>query len=40
MSTIVRFMDLLLVALLVGAMFGIWFGFDPVGLSAAAYIEL
>lgn len=36
MSTIIRFMDLPLVALLVGAMFGI----DPVGLSTAPYIEL
>jgi len=38
-STIIRFLDLLLVALLVGAMFGIWVGFDPAGLSAATYVE-
>lgn len=37
--TVVRFIDLLLVALLVGTMFGIWIGFNPAGLSASTYIE-
>ena len=37
--TLIRFIDLLLVALLVGTMFGIWIGFDPAGLSAATYVE-
>ena len=38
-ATIIRFVDLLLVALLVGAIFGIWIGFNPAGLSAATYVE-
>ena len=37
--TIIHFINLLLVALLVGTMFGIWIGFDPAGLSAATYVE-
>ena len=39
-ATIIRFVDLLLVALVVGAMFGIWLGYDPAGLSVATYVEL
>lgn len=35
----VRFFDLLLMSLLVGTMFGIWFGFNPSKLSPATYIE-
>ena len=38
-ATIIRFIDLLLVALLAGTTFGIWLGFNPGGLSAATYIE-
>lgn len=38
-ATIISFIDLLLVALLVGTMFGIWIGFDPAGLSAITYVE-
>ena len=38
-ATIIRFADLLLVGLLVGAMFGIWIGFNPAGLSPATYVE-
>ena len=38
-ATIIRFVDLLLVALLVGAIFGIWIGFNPTGLSPATYVE-
>jgi len=35
----IRFVLLLLVALLVGAMVGIWVGFNPANLSASAYVE-
>ena len=35
----IRFILLLLLSLLVGAMFGIWAGFNPASLSAAAYVE-
>ena len=38
-ANIIRFFGLLLVALLVGTMFGIWLAFNPSGLSAATYIE-
>jgi uncharacterized membrane protein len=38
-STIIRFIDLLLVGLLVGTMFGIWIGYSPAGLTAATYVE-
>ena len=37
--SLLRFSDLLLVSLLVGTMFGIWLGFNPVSLSAGAYVE-
>jgi hypothetical protein len=37
---IIRFIDLLLVALLVGTMFGVWLLFNPVGLSPGFYVEL
>jgi uncharacterized membrane protein len=35
----VRFVLLLLLALLVGTMVGIWVGFNPASLSASAYVE-
>ena len=35
----ISFIDLLLGAVLVGTMFGIWIGFNPAGLSASTYIE-
>jgi len=38
-SNIIRFLLLVLLALLVGTMFGIWVGFNPSGLSASAYVE-
>ena len=38
-TNIVRFTLVVLLALLVGTMFGIWIGFDPTSLSAAAYVE-
>jgi uncharacterized membrane protein len=36
----VRFLSLLLTALLVGAMFGIWLGYNPTALSASAFVEM
>ncbi len=38
-ANIIRFVLLLLLALLVGTMFGIWVGFNPSSLSAIAYVE-
>ena len=38
-ANIVRFSLLILLALLVGTMFGIWAGFNPASLSASAYVE-
>ncbi len=39
-EAIIRFLDLLLVSLLVGTMFGVWLLFNPVGLSPDFYVEL
>jgi uncharacterized membrane protein len=36
---LIRFTDLVLVALLVGTMFGIWLGYNPTSLSSSAYVE-
>jgi uncharacterized membrane protein len=36
---VLRFVHLLLVALVVGTLFGIWIGFDPHYLSAQTYVE-
>jgi uncharacterized membrane protein len=36
---IIRFLLLVLLALLVGTMFAIWVGFNPASLSALAYVE-
>lgn len=38
LAILIDFADLLLAALLVGAMFGIWLLFDPAAMEAAAYI--
>lgn len=38
-ENVLRFVLLMLLALLVGTMFGVWIGFDPAGLSAMAYVE-
>lgn len=38
-ANIVRFLFLMLLALLVGTMFGIWVGFNPSQLSAGTYVE-
>src|SRR5258708_4571768 len=35
----INFANLLLAALVVGTMFGIWLGFNPADLSAGAYVE-
>ena len=36
----IRVVSLLLTSLLVGAMFGIWLGFNPSALTAMAYVEM
>ena len=36
----IRFVSLLLTSLLVGAMFGIWLGFNPAELTPMAYVEM
>jgi ABC-type transport system involved in multi-copper enzyme maturation permease subunit len=38
-STIVRFLNIIIAALLAGVSFGIWIGFNPSGLSPSTYIE-
>jgi uncharacterized membrane protein len=38
-ANIIRFVLNVLLALLVGAMFGIWVGYNPSALSASAYVE-
>jgi hypothetical protein len=38
-TSIIRFLNIILVALLAGVSFGIWIGFNPSDLSASAYIE-
>ena len=38
-TTFVRFTNIFVAALVVGAMFGIWLGFNPAGLTASAYVE-
>lgn len=38
-TTIIRFLNILLAALLAGVSFGIWIGFNPSSLSATSYLE-
>jgi uncharacterized membrane protein len=38
-ANFIRFVLLVLLALLVGTMFGIWIGYNPAALSATAYVE-
>ena len=38
LASMIDFADLLLAALVVGTMFGIWLGYNPAGLSAAVYV--
>lgn len=40
MATMIEFADVLLAALVVGAMFGIWLVFNPAGVTAGVYITL
>ena len=40
LSTTIRFVDLFLAALSVGAMFGVWLVFNPKGLDGASYVAL
>ena len=38
-TSIIRFLNIILAALLAGTSFGIWMGFNPVNLSATTYLE-
>ncbi len=38
-TSIIRFINIILVALLAGTSFGIWMGFNPMNYSASTYIE-
>lgn len=38
-TSIIRFLNIILAALLAGTSFGIWIGFNPMNLSPSAYIE-
>ncbi len=38
-TTVVRFTNIFMAALVTGTMFGIWLGFNPAALSASAYVE-
>jgi len=38
MRTIIRFLNIILAALLAGVSFGIWIGFNPMDLSASTYV--
>ena len=39
-STMINFVDMLLAALLVGVMFGVWLILNPAGLAAGVYVTL
>src|SRR6266567_1724477 len=39
-STMIDFADMLLAALVVGAMFGVWLFFNPAGLAANIYVTM
>src|SRR5664280_1226904 len=38
-TTIIRFLNIIIAALLAGTSFGIWMGFNPLNLSPSVYIE-
>jgi uncharacterized membrane protein YedE/YeeE len=38
-TSIIRFLNIILVALLAGTSFGIWIGLNPINYSASTYIE-
>lgn len=37
--SIVRFLNIFMAALVAGTIFGIWIGYNPMSLSATAYLE-
>ena len=38
-TSVIRFINIVLAAILAGVSFGIWIGFNPMGLNASTYIE-
>lgn len=38
-TQIIRFLNIIMVALVAGTIFGIWLGYNPINLSATTYIE-
>jgi hypothetical protein len=38
-TSIIRFLNIIIAALLAGTSFGIWMGFNPMNLSASTYVE-
>lgn len=38
-KSIIRFLNIIIAALLAGVSFGIWIGFNPIKLSTSTYIE-
>ena len=38
-TSIIRFLNIIIAALLAGVSFGIWIGFNPLGLSPSTYVE-
>jgi hypothetical protein len=38
-TSIIRFLNIIIAALLAGTSFGIWMGFNPLNLSPSTYIE-
>ena len=38
-NSIIRFLNIIIAALLAGTSFGIWMGFNPLNLSPSAYVE-
>ena len=38
-TSIIRFLNIIIAALLAGTSFGIWMGFNPLNLSPLTYIE-
>jgi hypothetical protein len=38
-APMIRFLNIILVAILAGVSFGIWIGFNPMDLSPVAYLE-
>src|SRR5665647_2288491 len=38
-TSIIRFLNIIIAALLAGVSFGIWIGFNPLGLSPSTYVD-